>query len=116
MGLVNESIMKFVHRYMDDTNMREKVYQVWTTMRKFTPRLSEIKSSIRKNNTPVYLIFGKYDRIIVPEFGETFVKNMEQWCKMEILEAGHQLLHPRYADAIAEALTFCSKNQHIQSV
>ena len=26
-GFVNESIMKFVHRYIDDTGMREKVYQ-----------------------------------------------------------------------------------------
>jgi pimeloyl-ACP methyl ester carboxylesterase len=115
LGMVNESIMKFVHRYIDDTDMRKKVYLVWTTMRKFTPRLSEVKSSIRKNNTPVYLIFGKYDRIIVPEFGETFVKNMEQWCRMEILEAGHQVLHPRYADVIARALAYCTDHQNLQS-
>ena len=111
-GLVNVSIMKFVHRYIDDTVMREKVYQVWTTMRKFTPRLTKVKSLIKKNQTPVYLIFGKFDRIIVPKFGERFMLDIEKWCRMEILDAGHQVLHPRYADAIANALAYCRDHQN----
>ena len=111
-GFVNESIMKFVHRYIDDTAMRDKVYQVWTTMRKFTPRLPKVKSLIKKKQTPVYLIFGKYDRIIVPKFGERFIRDIEEWCRMEILEAGHQVLHPRYADVIARALAYCTDHQN----
>lgn len=111
MGLVNESILKFVHLYIDDTGMREKVYKVWTTMRRITPRLSRVKSSIRKHQTPVYLIFGKYDRIIGTQLGKSFSESVEEWCHLEILDAGHQLLHPRYADAITNALAYCMDHQ-----
>ena len=51
-GLFNESIMKFVHRYIDDSAMRDKVYQVWTTMRKFRPRLPKVRKPIRKKPDP----------------------------------------------------------------
>ena len=110
-GLVNESIMKFVHRYVDDRDMREKVFRVWTTMRRFTPKLPKVKSNIKNYQTPVYLIFGRYDRIIVPQFGSSFINGIEKWCHMEVLDAGHQLLHPRYTDIIASALTYCTDHQ-----
>lgn len=106
-GLFNESIRKFVHRYMDDVEMRGKVYQVWTTMRRFRPNLSEIRLSIRKNQTPVYLLFGKYDRIIGQGLGKSFIKSVEEWCRIEVVDAGHQLLHPRYIEYITRALEYC---------
>jgi len=113
-GIVNESIMKFVHRYIDDTAMREKVYQVWITLRRFTPRLPIVKSLIRKFETPVYLIFGRYDRIIVAQSGKSFIKTLEKWCHIEILDAGHQVLHPRYTALIANALDHCTNHQKHQ--
>ncbi len=106
-GLVNESIMKFVHIYIDDRTMREKIYRAWTTMRHFRPNLVQIKESIRRHRVPVFLLFGRYDRIILAEHGEKFVRGLEGLARMEVLDVGHQLLHPRNIAAIARALDFC---------
>lgn len=106
-GIINESILKFVHIYVDDKAMRDKIYRAWTTLRLFRPDLSAIKHAIRRYRVPVYLLFGRYDRIILPVHGERFIKGIENHARMEILEVGHQVLHPRNIDAIARAMAYC---------
>jgi pimeloyl-ACP methyl ester carboxylesterase len=108
-GLVNDSIMKFVHLYVDDQSMREKVYKVWTTMRRFSPGLTIVKQYVLTHHIPVFLLFGRYDRIIQPKFGEPFVQGLEGWAKMLVLDVGHQVLHPRNIRAIEDALEYCTE-------
>lgn len=107
-GLVNDSIMKFVRIYVDDARMRHMVYRVWTTMRRFQPRLPKVKTLILENEVPVYLLFGRYDRIIQPSLGKPFVDGLEKWATMQVLDVGHQLLHPRNVEAIALGLEYCT--------
>ena len=106
-GLVNESIMKFVRMYVDDPPMRRRVYEVWTTMRRFRPDLADIKRKIQRQRLPVYMLFGRYDRIILPAYGQRFVRGLEGIARMDVLDVGHQVLHPRNAEAIAHALAYC---------
>jgi pimeloyl-ACP methyl ester carboxylesterase len=108
-GLVNESILKFVHIYIDDQVMRDKIYRAWTTMRRFKPDLREIRVKILQHRIPVFLLFGRYDRIILPVHGERFIKGIETYARMEILDVGHQVLHPRNIDAIARAMAYCEQ-------
>ncbi len=104
LGLVNTSIFKFVNYYIGDKEVRQKLYQRWTTMRTLNPKLSLIKSYIRKNNTIVRLIYGHHDRIILSTVGEKFRKGIEQQSKLIIIHAGHQVLHEIHIREILPAL------------
>lgn len=108
--LVNESILKFVNIYVDNETMRQRVYRVWTTMRRFHPRLPKVKALILQHRIPVYLLFGKYDRIIPPANGAAFVSGLGTLAQSRVLEVGHQILHPHNLPAISEALDFCTAN------
>lgn len=100
LGLLNKSIFNFVHYYLDNKQSRILLYERWTTMRKFNPKLQLLKSVIIKNRLPLSLLFGKYDRIILSRQGYIFQKNIVAFVTIKELDAGHQLLKEKYADDI----------------
>ncbi len=103
-GVVNSSIFKFVNYYISDATVREQLYQRWICLRKFKPSIPTIKKHIQQQETPVRLLYGKYDRIIVPARGEKFRKGIEAYCSLTIITAGHQLLGAKYTAEINKLL------------
>jgi pimeloyl-ACP methyl ester carboxylesterase len=97
LGLFNKSIFNFVHYYLDHKHSRLLLYERWTTMRKFNPRLTFLKKVIQKNEADLNLLFGKYDRIILAKNGLAFQKNIEAFVTVKEIEVGHQLLKEKYA-------------------
>jgi esterase/lipase len=83
--------------------MREQVYRVWTSFRKFKPDLRQVISLIGRYNIPVTMIYGRYDTIIPLAPGEKFFHALHTRKKFNVLESGHQLLHIRNVQYIAEA-------------
>lgn len=104
LGRVNPSVFKFVSFYIGNPQLRLGLYQRWTALRKLKPDLSRIKSLISQQKTPVRLLYGRHDRIILPERGEKFRKGIEEFCSITLLPAGHQLLQDKYVEEMAEAL------------
>jgi hypothetical protein len=51
----------------------------------------------------VNLIYGRYDTIIPLAPGEKFFHGLRGKRSMQVLETGHQVLHPKNAAYIAEA-------------
>ena len=102
--LVNTSIFKFVNYYIGDAEVRQLLYARWTTLRKIKPDIPLIKKSIRKNKTPVRLVYGKHDRIILSSVGEKFRKGIEVHCTISVIPAGHQVLHEKHVEEILAAL------------
>jgi pimeloyl-ACP methyl ester carboxylesterase len=111
LNLVNQSVWKFVQSQVGDLQMREKIYSVWMAFRHFSPNLVNIKRQILEYQSPVYMLFGQYDRIITPNKGISFVKSIQPYGKIKIIESGHQLLHPRNLNAITEAITTCYREK-----
>lgn len=99
--LLNPSIEKFIRYYLDEEQQRLMLYKRWTTMRKFRPSISKLQQIFMKQQIPLHIFFGKYDRVIVAKRGYTFAKKLPSVYIAEI-EAGHQLLHQKYATQIAE--------------
>jgi len=97
--LLNKSIIKFVHYYLDDKEVRLLLYKRWTTMRKFKPALQTVRSNIALYKTPVRFVFGNYDRIILAKRSSQF-ENIPS-VNIIVLQAGHQLLKEKYAEDIA---------------
>ncbi len=104
MGLVNSSVFKFVNFYIGKPAAREILYQRWTGLRKLRPDLARIKKFIRQYQTEIRLVYGKFDRIILPVRGEKFQKGIEEYCKIAIIDSGHQVVHEKHAEAIIKAL------------
>ena len=102
--LVNASIFKFVKHYIDNTEVRRLLYTRWTTLRKISPSLAIIKEQIKKNSTVVHLVYGKHDRIILSSVGEKFRTGIEDYCSLQVIHAGHQVLHEKHLNEILEAL------------
>ncbi|MBK7561552.1 MAG: alpha/beta hydrolase [Chitinophagaceae bacterium] len=102
--LVNTSIFKFVNYYIGDADVRRLLYARWTTLRKLKPNLHRIKNYIRENKTPVRLIYGKHDRIILSPVGEKFRKGIEEHCTLRVIHSGHQVLNEKHVEEILQAL------------
>lgn len=103
-GVVNASVFKFVNFYIGNTEVRDQLYQRWTTFRKLKPSLKKIKLQISGFQTPVKLIYGKYDRIILPSRGKRFQKGIENYCSLVIIPSGHHVLHENHVKEILSAL------------
>ncbi len=104
LGFVNASIFKFVNYYIGDTEVRKQLYNRWTSLRKLKPGIKQIKSLILQYKTPIHLIYGKHDRIILPVRGEKFRKGIEDYCSLEVIHSGHQVLHEKHIEEILPAL------------
>jgi pimeloyl-ACP methyl ester carboxylesterase len=104
LGFVNASVFKFVNYYIGDKEARQLLYQRWTTLRKLKPNLVRIKTDIRQYKTQTRLLYGKYDRIILPIRGEEFQKGIEEFCTITVIDSGHQIVHENHAAQILRAL------------
>jgi pimeloyl-ACP methyl ester carboxylesterase len=104
LGMVNSSVFKFVNFYIGNKEARLQLYQRWTSLRHLKPNLERVKSLIRKYKTPVRLIYGQHDRIILPVRGEQFQKGIEAYSVLKVIASGHQVLHEKHAEEIMAAL------------
>ncbi|MEO7984460.1 MAG: alpha/beta hydrolase, partial [Bacteroidota bacterium] len=102
--LVNPSIFKFVSYYIGDATVRDLLYKRWTGLRKLKPRITRIKKYILETKTPFRLIYGKHDRIIRAATGENFKKGIEAYCRVTVIQSGHQVLHEKHIEEILPAL------------
>jgi pimeloyl-ACP methyl ester carboxylesterase len=102
--LINASIFKFVNHYISDAEVRRLLYTRWTALRKLKPDIQQIKQIVSDYQTPVRLVYGKHDRIILSSVGEKFRKGIEDNCLLTIISSGHQVLHEKHAAEIVHSL------------
>ena len=100
--ILNKSILKFVHYYLDDEEQRSLLYKRWTFMRKLKPNLAAIKKLCVEKNIKLGFLFGDYDRIILSKRAGIFrnTKNIH----IKVINAGHQLMKEKYANEIVALL------------
>ena len=101
-NLINKSIVKFVHCFLDDANERLLLYKRWTAMKTFNPNLSLIKRLCTVNNATMRILSGRYDRIILSKHLSVFsnTKNI----KITTVDAGHRMLNETNVSAIINLL------------
>jgi pimeloyl-ACP methyl ester carboxylesterase len=102
--LVNASVFKFVKYYIGDAEMRELLYNRWISLRQVSPNLGSIKKKVREFKTPVRIIYGRHDRIILSSVGRRFREGIEEYCTVTEIESGHQVLHEKHVEDILAAL------------
>lgn len=99
-GLFNKSIIKFVRHRLDDADERSILYKRWTTLRKFKPEHDVLKPLLVLHHIPVHILFGSYDRVILPKHGYRFQQYVNEWVHVKEIKAGHHLLQEKYLHEI----------------
>ncbi|MEP6683201.1 MAG: alpha/beta hydrolase [Parafilimonas sp.] len=102
LNILNKSVVKFVHHFLDDNQQRILLYKRWTCMRKVKPDLIAIKKICAEKNIQLNFLFGRYDRIILSKRANIF--NNAKNISIKIIEAGHQLLKEKYVKEITALL------------
>ncbi|HZI52379.1 MAG TPA: alpha/beta hydrolase [Chitinophagaceae bacterium] len=102
--LVNASILKFVNYYIGNKEARLQLYERWMCLRNLKPDRKRIKDYIRHYKTKTRLIYGKYDRIILPVRGEKFKSGIEDFCTLIVIDSGHQVVHENHVQQLLPAL------------
>jgi pimeloyl-ACP methyl ester carboxylesterase len=102
--LVNLSIYKFVVSYIGDAQVRQDLYSRWICLRSFRPHIDAVKTHIRRQQLPVRLLYGRYDRVIRVETGQRFCTAITPFCKLEVLDVGHRLLQTRHLETLLSLL------------
>jgi pimeloyl-ACP methyl ester carboxylesterase len=100
-GILNKSIYKFTHYYLEEEESRLLLFKRWTTMRRLTAEIHRLKDVIYQYRIPVRLLFGAYDKIILHKRARYFAEGIEELVTINIIETGHQLLKHKNADIIA---------------
>ncbi len=93
-GLVSEKKYQFAKTNFDDLKQREKVYQIWLSLRNVLSDKNDIKALLKKHNLRIHLFFGKYDKIIPPSVGRNFSKGAGKHVVFHELEEGHRMIKP----------------------
>ncbi len=104
LNLLNKSIYNFVKFYLTEEASRVLLYKRWTSMRKFYTNHHLIQEHILQYQTPMQLVFGKFDKIILTKRGIIFQQKVSAFVSVTEIEAGHQLLKEKYAAQIASFL------------
>ena len=101
-GLLHKTIVKTTLHYIDTATKRTQLYQRWTAMHRFRPNLATVKHQVARYHIPVRLLFGSYDQVIRSKRGVQFRKGIENQVRLQVIQAGHQLLKEKYGAVIAK--------------
>ena len=92
-GLISDGLHRFVLHHMRDYEQRKLVYETWLIYRNFDISKPKIAQIIRSGKVPLKAFFGKYDKIIRPEIGQSFFRDELQQ-SLHILDSGHLIVNP----------------------
>lgn len=98
--IISTRVKQFVTSQIATRELQEKVYQVWTFLRKIEPDFKKLGPSLRENETSVDLFFGLYDKII-PEKNAKRFKKVFPDLRIYTLRSGHILLTGANGELIA---------------
>jgi len=102
-GLVSTRFHKFLHLQTDSEEKRQKVYNVWLTIKDLEVELPHVKSLLNKYDIKSYIFIGKYDRVITIKIGTRFARGLKH-CKFLKLDKGHNLFTESLNEPLKQAL------------
>lgn len=102
LNLMDKGILKFATSQMNTVKKRRRVYYAWVVFRKLKFNMVEIAAIINDNDIKVIMYLGAYDRIIT-EKNMSGLLNKLNYCKLEILKAGHNSLVGAVAKRLSES-------------
>ncbi len=93
-GLTKKYVADYVKTYMNDSRRRQKLLDIWLSMRTFRTQLSSVKSSVEKHQLKIYLFWGKRDKILPVEYAHRFKKAVPS-VQLILVEGGHFIVNEK---------------------
>lgn len=87
-GLVDAGLIRFAEFQMSTEERRRRVYYSWVVFRHLRFNLPRLAALINQHHIQFTLITGRYDKVIVPEKMEPFLKRLSRY-QFKVLESGH---------------------------
>ena len=100
MNLIHEKLSDFLHNSLNTREKRQQVWDVWMCFRDIVPNIPNVQSIINQHDISIHLYFGKYDRIIPPEIGESFVKGLKNKSGLHVVEMGHVMVREKMNEVL----------------
>lgn len=101
LGLADKKVLRFAENQMDTPARRARVYNTWVVFRRLKFDMSHLVRMMEAHDTRVFVITGRYDRIIPPQRVEPVFKRLKN-VTFHVLETGHNSLLPVAAFVISE--------------
>lgn len=102
LGVVSEKEYKFATGQLDSEEKRKLVYYTWRSYALLRPHLDSIKQIINRRHIPAHIITGKYDTVLNPRIGHTFIEGLHAGCRYIELTASHDLLRHKTAETLRQ--------------
>jgi pimeloyl-ACP methyl ester carboxylesterase len=77
LGWINPHVYQFNQHLMATENRRRRIHYTWLSIRDFNVNVPKLQQILNNAQIPVYLLFGKDDKIIPPWVGEFFAKGLK---------------------------------------
>ena len=100
-GILSEQLYNLTYYYINDQTARFLLHDRWISTRHFEPDLKLLKQIISKFHIPVEMVFARHDKIIVADHGIAFIKGLESFAHVHIIDTGHAFLYAPQAAYIA---------------
>ena len=104
LGLLNKSIAKFAHYYLNSATERDLLYNRWTAFRHFSIDRKKLLYAITEHSLKTSIITGRHDRIIRTSFITSFAAGDKKNIRTLVAGDGHQLLNEKHAQIILSQL------------
>ena len=101
--LLNPWTIKFSRSQLNDESQRLRVLRCWIALKYLRLRQSELVKCINDSKFQTHIIFGKYDRIIIPERHQNFFNQLNT-ASVSIIESPHHELIDDSIDIVKRAL------------
>jgi len=101
--LISSKLENFIRSQTASKELREKVFYVWTSLRKIEPDFKQLKRSIETYNVPVKIFIGTYDNII-PIKNARKVKRKIPEIQVILIRSGHKMLTEKIAEEIKDEI------------
>lgn len=103
-GLTSSFERKVAAKALEKKENIELVWRTWSTYKKIYPAKESWTASLNEFEIPSCFIFGKYDKLIPAEISQELIKLNNQFCKVMLLDSGHDLLNNKHSDLISQCL------------
>lgn len=101
--LVHLKRYKFAMHFLQTTESRALLLQVWPGMSEIVPEPETLKNTIARYRIPITIFMGATDKIIPPASGRQFIAGLDT-VKLQLLERGHRIIDHETAGQIAADL------------
>jgi pimeloyl-ACP methyl ester carboxylesterase len=103
-GMLNKKTERFARSNLTTREKRQLVHDVWMTLRHINPSMKNVGRIICTYQIPVFLVFGKYDRIIPSSLAKKLQEHCPSNLYVEVIDCGHNLIAPEAAQVIEKIL------------